>query len=350
MERGYKNSFLNTANKALIKCFILTCMCLALGCDNSGSDSNDTPKDTTTASESLLAQFGDAQGRFSKGTMQALLEYEDTSNTLALVQLIAVSDTYGFSNYESSIESVWSSVGGGTVFASTVAATMFAEREFSAIRIAEFPNIDALLEAINSEDFTTAINTLYGASTDQTWILGIPGNLPFEPSGSFSDPSLDNLDEDEAIELLLNTGVLDDSGEAVSLYTNIDVMIDMIVSDSPSPFFMMNLIDFYETAQYSDGRETELTGEEANSIYGETIGLILFSYNSGPTYSMDVDIVLTEDTIDWEKIMIVRYASRDAFLNAFLNPAAREALEHKEAGLENTFVYVTELAETGTEN
>ena len=40
----------------------------------------------------------------------------------------------------------------------------------------------------------------------------------------------------------------------------------------------------------------------------------------------------------------MRYASRDAFLNAFaLNPQADEAIVYKEAGVENTLVYATEV-------
>ena len=39
------------------------------------------------------------------------------------------------------------------------------------------------------------------------------------------------------------------------------------------PIYMVNLLKFKEKAEYEDGRETELTGQEAYGIYGaEVIG------------------------------------------------------------------------------
>jgi hypothetical protein len=117
----------------------------------------------------------------------------------------------------------------------------------------------------------------------------------------------------------------------------------MIVSDSPEPFYMINLIDFYEQASYADGRVTDLTGEEANDIYGRAILPQLIARNSGPEILFPVTAVLTKEERVWEQAVVVRYASRDAFLNIFpLNPNAGDALVHKDAGVESTLVYASE--------
>lgn len=48
--------------------------------------------------------------------------------------------------------------------------------------------------------------------------------------------------------------------------------IEVLRNDSsPQPIVMLNLLKFRAKAQYSDGRETDLTGEQAFDIYIETM-------------------------------------------------------------------------------
>jgi hypothetical protein len=37
------------------------------------------------------------------------------------------------------------------------------------------------------------------------------------------------------------------------------------------PIYMVNLLKFKEKAEYEDGRETELTGQQAYGIYGSEV-------------------------------------------------------------------------------
>ena len=37
------------------------------------------------------------------------------------------------------------------------------------------------------------------------------------------------------------------------------------------PIYMVNLLKFKEKAEYEDGRETEMTGQEAYSLYGAEV-------------------------------------------------------------------------------
>jgi len=41
--------------------------------------------------------------------------------------------------------------------------------------------------------------------------------------------------------------------------------------DTETPIAMLNLLKFKEKAEYEDGRETDLTGKEADSIYGQEV-------------------------------------------------------------------------------
>jgi hypothetical protein len=306
-----------------------------LACDN---DSNGSSTLTKTEAQQLREQFGAASEFFTDEGMQALLDFADTGNPVILLQLISVTDDVGFANYEVEAAQVWETVGGQKRFASQVFAQLIGERPLPVVRALSFPNVTMLLDAINTQAFTAAMDTLAAATDDHAWVVGVEDILPFEPSGSYFDPALQGLDS-EAAQALLNS-----QGNESNFDTDTSVIVDMIVSDDPSPFFMVNLIDFYEQANYTDGRDSDLTGMEANDIYGQAIFPTLMAYNSLPELLMPISATLTVEPADWEQAAIVRYSSRDGFLNAFpLNPNSGDALIHKEAGVENTLVYASSV-------
>ena len=49
---------------------------------------------------------------------------------------------------------------------------------------------------------------------------------------------------------------------------NEEQMAGFLEGDVDSPIEMVNLLKFKEKAEYEDGRETDLSGEEAYAIYG----------------------------------------------------------------------------------
>jgi len=69
------------------------------------------------------------------------------------------------------------------------------------------------------------------------------------------------------------------------LKPNAKQMAGFVMGDTKSPIQMVNLLKFKAKAEYKDGRETELTGEEAYTIYSEEVkqhlenvgGKIIFS-------------------------------------------------------------------------
>ena len=46
------------------------------------------------------------------------------------------------------------------------------------------------------------------------------------------------------------------------------------------PICMVNLLKFKDQAEYSDGRETDLTGEQAHAIYSEAVSKLLLEFGA----------------------------------------------------------------------
>ena len=82
--------------------------------------------------------------------------------------------------------------------------------------------------------------------------------------------------------------------------------------EDDGPVWMVNLMRYKERAEYADGRETTLTGREADDEYMPI----------GPLTAMGAEIVFVADVEDqfigdeptWDRIAIVRYPTRASFL------------------------------------
>jgi hypothetical protein len=48
-------------------------------------------------------------------------------------------------------------------------------------------------------------------------------------------------------------------------------MEGFLEGDTDTPIAMVNLLKFKEKAEYEDGRDSDLTGEEAYAIYGKEV-------------------------------------------------------------------------------
>jgi len=112
------------------------------------------------------------------------------------------------------------------------------------------------------------------------------------------------------------------------------------------PFYMVNLVNYRELAQYADGRESDLTGREANSLYSpleflEAIGAKIF-FQAGVT-----DTVEGIDE-NWEEVTIVKYPCPIAFMAMSVHPEFQSRSIHKDAALESSIVMVTYTQEIPT--
>ncbi len=114
--------------------------------------------------------------------------------------------------------------------------------------------------------------------------------------------------------------------------------------EEDGPFFMVNLIRHREHAEYPDGRETNLTGEQADGIYGSLILPILLDIGARPVFVANVeDNLIDADGAAWTQIGVVRYPSRAKFFDMLERQDFVDAAQHKLAGVEKTLVLVADI-------
>ena len=100
------------------------------------------------------------------------------------------------------------------------------------------------------------------------------------------------------------------------------------------PIYMLNLLKFKETAEYADGRETDLSGAEAYAIYGQEVIQHLQKVGGAPTFSAGVErLMLGEVEELWDAAAIAMYPSRKAMLEMISSPEYQASALHREAGL-----------------
>ena len=106
--------------------------------------------------------------------------------------------------------------------------------------------------------------------------------------------------------------------------------------DDDGPIWMVNLMRYRERADYADGRQTTLTGREADDLYAP-IGP-LTAIGAEPVFVGDVDTQFLNDTPKWDRVGIVKYPSRRAFIEMQQRPDFQALHEHKDAGMAETIV------------
>ena len=115
----------------------------------------------------------------------------------------------------------------------------------------------------------------------------------------------------------------------------------MLAAPAKGPFYMVNLIRFRDRAVYADGRQTDLTGREANALYFpiefiETIGARV-------VFAGEVEETTLDEEGAWDQVAIVEYPCPLALFAMITHPGFRARSVHKDAGLEASIVMVTHL-------
>ena len=100
------------------------------------------------------------------------------------------------------------------------------------------------------------------------------------------------------------------------------------------PIYMVNLLKFKENAEYSDGRETDLTGREAYQIYGQAVRKLIQDFGGHIVFAADVTH-LSLGRVDelWDEVAIACYPNRAALVAMSTSEPWRKAAVHREAGL-----------------
>lgn len=110
-------------------------------------------------------------------------------------------------------------------------------------------------------------------------------------------------------------------------------------------FYMLNVIQYRDQAVYKDGRETDLTGVEANDLYlAYVLGTALPSIGAQVVFSTHVQSDFGNKT-RWMSVGIVHYPNATAFRAMTQDATFQEMLAHKEAGVYDTIILACERQE-----
>jgi len=121
---------------------------------------------------------------------------------------------------------------------------------------------------------------------------------------------------------------------------NSDYLASWFSREEPGgPMWALNLMKYRDRADYTDGRETALSGFEADDVYAPHEHLA--AVGSRLILAAPVVHHLIGDEWRWDRIAIAHYRDRMAMIE--MNQAAdfQKSHEHKEAGMEFTIVMAT---------
>ena len=119
-----------------------------------------------------------------------------------------------------------------------------------------------------------------------------------------------------------------------SVYPNQDQIRGFTEPGPEGPIYMLNLLKFKDKAEYPDGRESNLTGEQAYAIYAAEVSRLLTEFGGGVMFGASVErLMLGEVEELWDKVAIAMYPSRGAMLAMMQSPTMQEIARHRAAGL-----------------
>ena len=102
------------------------------------------------------------------------------------------------------------------------------------------------------------------------------------------------------------------------------------------PLIMLNLLKFKDKAEYTDGREIDISGLEAYAIYGSFMKKRLEADGGRFIFSANTHLLVIGDgDLEWDAVGIVEYASLKSFKEIVFSPEYEKASLHREAGLEH---------------
>jgi hypothetical protein len=104
--------------------------------------------------------------------------------------------------------------------------------------------------------------------------------------------------------------------------------------DEDGPIFMVNLMKYHEVANYEDGQTTAVSGREADDRYNPSSIL----NKIGADIMFAADVRTTVVGVDWDRIAVVRYPTRAAFIEMQSRKDFAEKHVHKNAGMLRTII------------
>lgn len=109
---------------------------------------------------------------------------------------------------------------------------------------------------------------------------------------------------------------------------------ELIEEGHDRPIYMVNLLKFKQKAEYADGRETSLTGQQAYGLYGAEVVAHLARVGGKPVIAGQVTgLRLGEVEELWDAVAIAMYPNRKAMLAMIMDPEYQKSEQHRSAGL-----------------
>lgn len=110
--------------------------------------------------------------------------------------------------------------------------------------------------------------------------------------------------------------------------------------DEGGPVWMVNLMKYREKADYLDGRSSEISGREADDLY--TPYESLAGVGAEIVFAAEVETQLLGDSPVWDRVGVVKYPTRRAFIDMQSREDFQRQHAHKEAGMQETIVMGTQ--------
>ena len=102
-----------------------------------------------------------------------------------------------------------------------------------------------------------------------------------------------------------------------------------------TPILMLNLVRFRERAAYDDDRD--VSGRDAYAVYGRESAAIFRRVGGTIAWRGKPEVVLIgPQTEHWDVAFSAHYPSAAAFLEMVTDPAYREAVIHRQAGVRDS--------------
>jgi len=99
---------------------------------------------------------------------------------------------------------------------------------------------------------------------------------------------------------------------------------------------MLNLLKYRARAVYADGRDTDLTGEEAYRLYAAAVTKIINGFGGGLVFGGKANVLLIGDgELEWDWVGIMRYPTFEDFQRMTQSEEYQAIHIHRDAGLEH---------------
>jgi hypothetical protein len=111
------------------------------------------------------------------------------------------------------------------------------------------------------------------------------------------------------------------------------------------PIYFVNLMKYREIAQYPEGYEgKQISGKKAGRIYGRVANKVNRKLKNYVKFIGTPQITIADNTgteIDWDSFVFVRYINIKSILKFAQDEMFQKAIDHKDAAIDQTYVYAS---------